>query len=108
MLLTGTNLRLFPPNSHTVVDIKNEGVEILFPHARRNYNYFSTHQYINYKANEVSSEEERKNDSQNQNTCDRTNLTDANIYENLMYVCPCILYETEEIYPLDATIYLLL
>ena len=26
----------------------------------------------------------------------------------LMYVCPCIIYEIEERYPLDATIYLLL
>ena len=28
--------------------------------------------------------------------------------KNLMYVCPCIIYEIEERYPLDATIYLLL
>jgi len=27
---------------------------------------------------------------------------------NLMYVCPCIICEIEERYPLDATIYLLL
>jgi hypothetical protein len=27
---------------------------------------------------------------------------------NLMYVCPCIIYEIDERYPLDATIYLLL
>ena len=27
---------------------------------------------------------------------------------HLMYVCPCIIYEIEERYPLDATIYLLL
>jgi len=27
---------------------------------------------------------------------------------NLMYVCPCIIYETVDRYPLDATIYLLL
>jgi len=27
---------------------------------------------------------------------------------NLMYVCPCIIYEIDEKYPLDATIYLLL
>ena len=26
----------------------------------------------------------------------------------LMYVCPCIIYEIDERYPLDATIYLLL
>jgi len=26
----------------------------------------------------------------------------------LTYVCPCIIYEIEERYPLDATIYLLL
>jgi len=27
---------------------------------------------------------------------------------SLMYVCPCIIYEIDEKYPLDATIYLLL
>jgi len=27
---------------------------------------------------------------------------------NLMYVCPCIIYENDERYQLDATIYLLL
>ena len=27
---------------------------------------------------------------------------------HLMYVCPCIIYEIDERYPLDATIYLLL
>ena len=27
---------------------------------------------------------------------------------NLMYVCPCIIYEIDERYPLDAVIYLLL
>jgi len=26
----------------------------------------------------------------------------------MMYVCPCIIYEIDERYPLDATIYLLL
>ena len=26
----------------------------------------------------------------------------------LLYVCPCIIYEIDERYPLDATIYLLL
>jgi len=26
---------------------------------------------------------------------------------NLMYMCPCIIYEIDERYPLDATIYLL-
>jgi len=26
----------------------------------------------------------------------------------LMYVCPCVIYEIDERYPLDATIYLLL
>ena len=26
----------------------------------------------------------------------------------IMYVCPCIIYENDERYPLDATIYLLL
>jgi len=29
-------------------------------------------------------------------------------FSNLMYVCPCIIYEIDERYPLDATIYLLL
>jgi len=29
-----------------------------------------------------------------------------NTMGNLMYVCPCIIYEIEERYPLDATIYL--
>ena len=28
--------------------------------------------------------------------------------KNVMYVCPCIIYEIDERYPLDATIYLLL
>jgi len=31
-----------------------------------------------------------------------------NILVLLMYVCPCIIYEIEERYPLDAKIYLLL
>lgn len=56
----------------------------LFLHVRRNYDYLSTHQYINYKAKEESSDEERNNDSQNQDTCDRTKLTDTKIYENFV------------------------
>jgi len=32
----------------------------------------------------------------------------TDIAVNLMYVCPCIIYEIDERYPLDATIYLLL
>ena len=30
------------------------------------------------------------------------------VLDNLMYVCPCIIYEIDERYPLDATVYLLL
>ena len=33
---------------------------------------------------------------------------DTQILFNVMYVCPCIIYEIDERYPLDATIYLLL
>jgi hypothetical protein len=48
----------------------------LLLHVRQNYNYYSTHQYINYKAKEESIDEERNNDSQSQNNCDRTKPTD--------------------------------
>jgi len=36
------------------------------------------------------------------------NVSDVCVSVYLMYVCPCIIYEIEERYPLDATIYLLL
>jgi hypothetical protein len=86
MVLTGTNLRLFPPNSHTAVDIKhNECVEILFLHVCQNYSCLSTHQYIKYKAKEKSSDEERENDSKNQSTCDWTKLTDAKICDSFFF-----------------------
>ena len=35
-------------------------------------------------------------------------IFDKQISPHLMYVCPCIIYEIDERYPLDATIYLLL
>ena len=35
-------------------------------------------------------------------------VAQRNMDINLMYVCPCIIYEIDERYPLDATIYLLL
>ena len=34
-------------------------------------------------------------------------MKNSNIF-TLMYVCPCIIYENDESYQLDATIYLLL
>jgi len=49
----------------------------LLLHVRQNYNYYSTHQYKNYKAKEESIDEERNNDSQSQNNCDRTKHTDV-------------------------------
>ena len=39
-------------------------------------------------------------------TCRESNVQSKS--PNLVYVCPCIVYEIDERYPLDATIYLLL
>ena len=38
----------------------------------------------------------------------RVMFIEPSSFTHMMYVCPCIIYEIDERYPLDATIYLLL